>query len=151
MTRADILLEVVDAFDSHVAEHRATVQQVLGELDAGEKPRLVVYNKADLLESGAREETNPAPMIGDAVLISALTGYGIDTLRTRLSAQLADLWEDVDAVVPYTLGELIARIRERGTVDVEYRATDVRVRGRVAPQLAGELRAAAGAIAAQRD
>ncbi len=151
VTRADILLEVVDAFDSHVAEHRATVQQVLGELQAGEKPRLVVYNKADLLESGAREETNPAPMIGDAVLISALTGYGIDTLRTRLSAQLADLWEDVDAVVPYTLGELIARIRERGTVDVEYRATDVRVRGRVAPQLAGELRAAAGAIAAQRD
>ncbi len=151
VTRADILLEVVDAFDSHVAEHRATVQQVLGELHAGEKPRLVVYNKADLLESGAREETNPAPMIGDAVLISALTGYGIDTLRTRLSAQLADLWEDVDAVVPYTLGELIARIRERGTVDVEYRATDVRVRGRVAPQLAGELRAAAGAIAAQRD
>ncbi|HXQ95470.1 MAG TPA: GTPase HflX [Candidatus Acidoferrales bacterium] len=151
VTRADILLEVVDAFDSHVAEHRATVQQVLGELHAGEKPRLAVYNKADLLESGAREETNPAPMIGDAVLISALTGYGIDTLRTRLSAQLADLWEDVDAIVPYTLGELIARIRERGTVDVEYRARDVRVRGRVAPQLAGELRAAAGAIPVQRD
>ncbi len=144
VTRADVLLEVVDAFDPHFTEHRATVQQVLDELGAGSKPRLVVYNKADLLESNARDEANPAPMIGDAVLISALTGYGLDTLRARLSTLLADLWEDVDAVVPYTAGELIARIRERGTIDVEYRGTDVRVRGRVAPQLAGELRAAAG-------
>jgi GTP-binding protein HflX len=145
VTRADLLLEIVDAFDPHVAEHRATVQQVLEELDAGAKPRLVAYNKADLLESGAHDQASPAPIIGDAVLISALTGYGLDTLRTRLSALLADLWEEVDATVPYTAGELIARIRERGTVEIEYRGTDVRVRGRVAPQLAAELRAAASA------
>jgi GTP-binding protein HflX len=143
VTRADLLLEIVDAFDPHVAEHRATVQQVLEELDAGAKPRLVAYNKADLLESGAHDQASPAPIIGDAVLISALTGYGLDTLRTRLSALLADLWEEVDATVPYTAGELIARIRERGAVEIEYRGTDVRVRGRVAPQLAAELRAAA--------
>ena len=48
-------------------------------------------------------------------------------------------------LVPYAAGELIARIRERGTVEIEYRATDVRVHGRVAPPLAGELRVAAGA------
>jgi len=60
-----------------------------------------------------------------------------------LSAVLAELWEEVDVVVPYTAGELLARIRERGTVEVRYRAHDVRVRGRVAPQLANELRAAA--------
>ncbi len=143
VTRADVLLEVVDAFDRHVAEHRATVQQVLGELGAGTKPRLTVYNKADLLEPGARDQANPSPMIGDAVLISALTGYGLDALRARLAALLADLWVEVDIVLPYTAGELIARIRERGTVDIEYRGTDVRVRGRVAPQLAGELEAAA--------
>ena len=144
VTRADVLLEVVDAFDHHVAEHRATVQQVLDELGAGTKPRLTVYNKADLLESGAHDEANPSPMIGDAVLISALTGYGLDALRARLAALLADLWVEVDSVLPYTAGELIARIRERGTVEIEYRGTDVRVRGRVAPQLAGELEAAAG-------
>ena len=144
VTRADVLLEVVDAFDHHVAEHRATVQQVLDELGAGTKPRLTVYNKADLLESGAHDEANPSPMIGDAVLISALTGYGLDALRARLAALLADLWVEVDTVLPYTAGELIARIRERGTVEIEYRGTDVRVRGRVAPQLAGELEAAAG-------
>jgi hypothetical protein len=34
-------------------------------------------------------------------------------------------------------------VRERGTVDIEYRERDVRIRGRVAPSLAGELEAAA--------
>ena len=45
--------------------------------------------------------------------------------------------------VPYAAGELLARVRERGTVELEYRERDVPVRGRVAPSLAGELEAAA--------
>ena len=39
VTRADVLLEVVDAADPHAPEHRATVQAVLEELGAGDKPR----------------------------------------------------------------------------------------------------------------
>ncbi len=35
VNRADVLVEVVDASDPHVAEHRATVQTVLDELGAG--------------------------------------------------------------------------------------------------------------------
>jgi hypothetical protein len=38
---------------------------------------------------------------------------------------------------------LIARIRERGTVELDYRNSDVRVKGRVSPPLAGELEAVA--------
>jgi hypothetical protein len=56
---------------------------------------------------------------------------------------LGDLWEEVDEVVPYTEGELLARVRERGSVDITYREADVRVVGRLVPSLAGELRAAA--------
>src|SRR5258708_21850753 len=37
VNRADVLLEVVDASDPHVEEHRATVQTVLDELGAGDK------------------------------------------------------------------------------------------------------------------
>jgi hypothetical protein len=51
---------------------------------------------------------------------------------------------DVDVTIPYRAGELIARVRERGTVELDYRNTDVRVRGRVSPPLAGELEAVAG-------
>ena len=52
VNRADVLLEVVDASDPHTDEHRATVQTVLDELGAGDKPRLVVFNKADLIDRG---------------------------------------------------------------------------------------------------
>jgi len=143
VNRADVLLEVVDAADGHLEEHRATVQTVLDELGAGDKPRLVVYNKADLLDPSARDGQTPGPAIGGAVFVSALTGYGIETLRAEIAALLASLWVDVDVAVPYVAGELLARVRERGTVDVEYRERDVRVVGRVAPSLAGELRAVA--------
>jgi GTP-binding protein HflX len=72
--------------------------------------------------------------------VSALTGFGLDTLRLELAALLASLWEEVDLRMPYTAGELLARVRERGTIELEYGDRDVHVRGRVAPALAAELR-----------
>jgi GTP-binding protein HflX len=143
VNRADVLIEVVDASDAHVDEHRSTVQTVLDELGAGEKPRLVAFNKADLIDRSARNGETPAPVIAGAVHVSALTGYGIDTLRTGISALLASMWVDIDVAVPYAAGELLARVRERGTVEVEYRERDVHVLGRVAPSLAGELESVA--------
>jgi hypothetical protein len=58
----------------------------------------------------------------------------------ELSALLASLWEHVDVRIPYTAGELLARVRERGTIEVDYGNVDVRVHGKVAPALAAELR-----------
>ncbi len=142
VTRADVLVEIVDASDRHFAEHRATVQTVLDELGAGEKPRLVAFNKADLLGAEGGDGVH-APIVAGSVLVSALTGFGLDALRVELGALLASLWEDVDLAVPYAAGELLARVRERGAVDLEYGQREVRVKGRVAPALAGELRAAA--------
>jgi GTP-binding protein HflX len=143
VTRADVLLEIVDASDRHSAEHRATVQTVLEELGAGSKPRLVAFNKADLLETTALNGENPGPAVAGRVLISAATGFGLETLRAELSALLASLWVDVSVSIPYSAGELLARVRERGTVELDYRSTDVRVTGRVSPALAGELEAVA--------
>jgi GTP-binding protein HflX len=140
VNRADVLIEVVDAADAHAVEHRATVQEVLDELGAGDKPRLVAYNKADLLAPAAGNGAVVAPAVAGTVRVSALTGFGLDTLRVELSALLASLWEDVDVRLPYTAGELLARVRERGTIEMDYGDTDVRVHGRVAPVLATELR-----------
>jgi 50S ribosomal subunit-associated GTPase HflX len=81
--------------------------------------------------------------VGGSVFVSALTGYGMETLRAEIAALLASLWVDIDVAVPYAAGELLARVRERGTVDLDYQALDVRVRGRIAPTLAGELNAVA--------
>jgi len=140
VTRSDVLVEVVDAADAHAPEHRATVQQVLEDLGAGDKPRLTAFNKADLLYPGT-DGSLPAPAVSGTVLVSATTGFGLDTLRAEIAALLASLWEDLDVTVPYAAGELLARVRERGTVELEYGERDVRVFGRMAPSLAGELRA----------
>ncbi len=148
VNRADVLVEVVDASDDHYDEHRATVQTVLDELGAGDKPRLLAFNKADLLDRAARDAAMPAPAIAGRVFVSALTGYGMDTLRAEMAALLASLWVDIDVAVPYAAGELLARVRERGAVELEYGERDVRVTGRVAPALAGELCAAADRWAA---
>ena len=143
VNRADVLVEVVDASDEHFEEHRATVQTVLDELGAGEKPRLLAFNKADLLDAAARDGSNPAPAIAGAVFVSALTGYGMETLRAEIAALLASIWVDVDVCLPYAAGELLARVRERGTIELEYGEREVRVVGRVSPPLAGELQAVA--------
>ena len=148
VNRADVLVEVVDASDAHFEEHRATVQTVLDELGAGDKPRLLAFNKADLVDVAARDAATPAPSIAGAVFVSALTGYGMETLRAEIAALLASMWVDVDLHLPYAAGELLARVRERGTIDLEYGERDVRVWGRVSPPLAGELEAVAARWAA---
>ena len=82
------------------------------------------------------------------MFVSALTGYGMDTLRAEIAALLASMWVDVDVCLPYAAGELLARVRERGTVELDYGEREVRVHGRVAPPLAGELTAVAARWAA---
>jgi GTP-binding protein HflX len=162
VTRADVLLEVVDLSDPHAGEHRRTVQTVLDELGAGHKPRVVVLNKADLAEEdgkggggvaaplpgevGAlmRGQRAPGGILGRddryAIKVSALSGKGIPELREVMATVLSELWVEVDLSLPYSAGELLARVRERGTVEFEYRDEDVRVTGRLPPSLAGDLR-----------
>ena len=76
VNRADVLVEVVDASDPHVQEHRATVQTVLDELGAGEKPRLLAFNKADLVERAALDGAR-----GGAGGRGFRAGVGADRLR----------------------------------------------------------------------
>ena len=147
VNRADVLIEVVDASDAHAPEHRTTVQAVLDELGAGEKPRIVARNKFDLVDRAALDPAAATPIIAGTVSISAVTGYGLDALRTELATLLASLWVDIDVAVPYAAGDLLARVRERGAVELDYLGDGVRVRGRVAPALAGELEAVAGRAA----
>ncbi len=153
VTRADALLEVVDLSDRHAAEHRRTVQTVLDELGAGHKPRVVVLNKSDRVDT---KEPPPAGVVRrddlHVVRVSALNGAGVPELRGAIAEVLGELWCEVDLALPYSQGEVLARVRERGTVVFEYRDADVRVTGRVPPSMAGELHAVARSWArAQRN
>ncbi len=136
--RADLLLEVVDASDPDFVGQQAAVQTVLDELGAGDKPRITVFNKIDLLPSDAG-----APPEGErAVFVSAVSGAGLDRLRERIADTLRSEMVAVDAVVPYERGELVARARSSGDVEESYEERGVRVSGHLPPSMASELTAA---------
>ena len=85
---ADLLLHVVDVSSPVVQEQMAAVDDVLKRVGCGEKPVLVVFNKADKLDpSRDLEQQLLAREYPDSVTISALTGEGLDGLRARILAR----------------------------------------------------------------
>jgi GTP-binding protein HflX len=139
--RADLLLDVVDAADPDFVGQQVAVQSVLDELGAGDKPRITVFNKIDLLDADLR--AGPIPASPDTAFVSAVSGEGLDDLRAKVSDLLRANMVEVDAVVPYARGELVARARASGDVDERYTDAGVRISGHLPPPIAAEVRAAA--------
>ena len=146
--RADLLLEVVDASDLDFIAQQETVATVLEELGAGDKPRILVFNKLDRL-NGAVATAGPQPSDDDVAYVSGLTGEGLDSLRERIATALRGRLVPVDAVVPYPRAELLARARSAGEVTERFTSDGVRIVGRLPESLAGEVMAAADGTVAQ--
>jgi GTP-binding protein HflX len=79
---ADMLLHVVDLQSPHFEEQIGIVDEVLGELGAGDNRRLLVLNKADLLD--AEVVDNLLRRYPQAVATSAIRGTGLDDLRAAI-------------------------------------------------------------------
>jgi GTPase len=139
--RADLLLEVVDAADPDFLGQQAAVQDVLDELGAGEKPRITVFNKIDLLDADLRAA--PMPSSPQAAFVSAATGEGLPTLLARVAATLRAGMVSVDTVVPYARAELVSRARAAGDVDEAYTPAGIRLSGHLPAGMAAEVRNAA--------
>jgi len=138
--RADLLIEVVDASDPDFVGQQEAVQVVLDELGAGDKPRIVAFNKIDLLAPGLRAASMPA---GDrAVFVSATSGEGIEPLLTRVAGLLRDQMVPVDAVVPWSRGELVARAKVAGDVAERFTDDGVRLSGHLPDAIAAEVQRA---------
>ncbi len=111
---ADLILHVVDASasDPRLADTIAAVEDVLAEIDATHIPQELVLNKIDSLDKLSRRRL--ANRYPDAVQISAQTGEGLDLLRERVAARLADLFEPVRLLVPYSEGRVLADLYSLG-------------------------------------
>jgi GTP-binding protein HflX len=134
VSRADLLLEVVDASDHHALEHRATVQAVLDELGAAEKPRIIAANKIDAAQMHARE-IDPA-----ALGVSAATGLGLGPLRSAVEEALQRQGTPVDLRLPYTAVGEVEAIRARGGIQVAYDEDALHVTGFATAETASELK-----------
>jgi len=129
---ANLILHVVDA--SAPATRRdatmAAVDEVLEEIGAGESPRLLVFNKADLLSEEERSEA----LLGhpDALFVSALDGDGIEQLRDRIEEAFEETLREVELLVPYSEGARLHELHElAGELERTDRGDGVLVRARV--------------------
>jgi GTPase len=140
---ADLLLHVVDASAPLASDQIEVVDRVLEEIGAGAAPRIMVMNKADLLEFPPRV-TNAF----ETVAISALRAEGLDRLLEAIARSFANLREEVSVTLAADRGDLIAMARRDGEVlSEEYHDGVVAMRARVSVPVAGRLRKAAVASA----
>jgi GTP-binding protein HflX len=129
---ADLLVHVADASvpEAELREMIAAVEEVLVEIDADERPRLLALNKIDLLDADRRRELSfrfPA-----AVQISGETGEGLDALRSEIEARFLSSLERMDLLVPYEEGGSLSELHElAGELEREDTAEGVRVRASV--------------------
>jgi len=83
---ADLLLHVVDVSHTAMDEHIRVVEETLKGIGAGDKPTILVLNKADkLLPEWDKEAL--LRRYPNAVFVSALTGEGLDNLLLRIQGE----------------------------------------------------------------
>lgn len=121
---ASLILNVCDASSPDSSEHLQVTKTLLEDLGCANTPVITVMNKCDLTP-GIFE----LPVIGKAVMISALTGEGLDTLLAQIAAALPPTRREACFLFPYTAGGEAAELRRDGMVlEEDYRADGVFIR-----------------------
>ena len=116
---ADLLLHVMDVSNPEWKAQAQVVERLIGELGAGELPRIDVFNKADCLPVG-----EILPHGEDICVISAKSGEGVGRLLEAVSAKLEKGVRRVTLHIPYGRGGLLdALYREAKVESVEYGET----------------------------
>jgi len=111
---ADLLVHVVDGSDPDPLGQINAVHVVLHDIDAGSVPELIVVNKVDAMTEDDVLMLRQA--LPGAVWVSARTGEGIEALRDVIAARLPHPHVDVEVLVPYDRGDLVARVHRDGEV-----------------------------------
>jgi len=142
VTEANVLLHVVDLSHPNMDEQVAAVEEVLEELEAGNKLVITALNKVDRLDltDPDQQERIQAAMEAypNAVVISAVTGEGLDDLLNKIDEVLFAQMAPVNVLIPYQHGELVSLFHEHGFVQAEEHTGDgTHLIGRLPIGLAG--------------
>jgi GTP-binding protein HflX len=140
VTHADLVVHVVDGAHPDPEGQVSAVREVLAEVGGERIAELLVINKVD----AAQEETllRLKRTWPDAVFVSAKAGIGIDELQAAIAARLPRPAVDLNVLIPYGRGDLVAWIHRRGQVLTTRHAEDgTELSVRVDEQLAAELSA----------
>jgi GTP-binding protein HflX len=140
---ADLLIHLVDATDPDLPGQIAAVREVLSEIGADAVPELLVLNKSDALTNGQRQRISN--LYPDALLVSAITGEGLEALVDAINTALATGLVTLSLAIPYERGDLVAAAHQMGEVvdekhDENGTILDVRVPAAVAARFEGYSR-----------
>lgn len=113
---ADVILHVIDAARQDYQAQRMDVIEILGDLgiEYETDSRIVeVYNKVDLLSDEDREDfERDAPFELRRVLISAVSGQGIDNLLNKVAEVTARQHIEVSYDIPHADGKALSWLYE---------------------------------------
>ncbi len=127
---ADLVLHVVDGAVATAEDQIAAVRQVLADIGAGAVPELLVLNKADIANPigfGRLRLLHP-----EAIALSAATGDGVDSLLEGIVKALAAMTTELQLLVPYDRGDVMAALHRTGEVlDTSHETDGTRVRVRL--------------------
>jgi GTP-binding protein HflX len=139
---ADLLVHVVDGSDPRPEGQVEAVREVLAEITedraAPMPPELLVVNKIDQADPLVLSRLRH--LLRDAAFVSAHTGAGMTGLAERIAGLLPRPDVEVDALLPWTEGALVARVHAEGEVlGTDHTEDGTRMHARVRPDLAGAL------------
>ncbi len=139
VAEADLLIHVVDISHPQVDSQIEAVNQVLSEIQALEKPTLMVFNKIDQLDTPDRLDqycNEYSPAVG----ISAAKGLGLEAFRAKLSNCLRPIRTVLKLKIPITESSTIARIHEVGQVtSLDYKDDYAEIEARIPPHHTDEF------------
>ncbi len=113
VAEADLLVHVVDAAAPEPDEQILAVREVLAEIEAGDIPEVIAFNKADAAPGAARDLALRHP---GSIVMSAATGEGIETLLETIADRVRSRSNVMELVVPYERGDVLAALHREGEV-----------------------------------
>jgi len=141
VNEADILLHVVDVSNPNYPSQIKAVERVLGDIGAADKRQVIAWNKTDLLhEEDANRIALEAAGKPFTVAISTKTRFGLQDLVSVLEECIRDAMVPFEVLLPYSRGDIVARLHDKAVVDVEeYRPEGTYVSGQIHFHMAAPL------------
>ncbi len=140
IAEADLILHVVDISHPNALAQYQAVQQTLQEIGAGHIPVITALNKIDRLEQSPEAIHEKLRLYPSAVGISALKGWGIETLLQRIQKTLFETMTPICVRLPYQQGNLISLFHEMGQIErIEHMRGGVLIHGRLPGRLLAQF------------
>jgi GTP-binding protein HflX len=139
VSNSDLIVHVVDGSDPDPFEQFNSVREVLQEIKADNIPEIIAINKTDKIS----DETmgNLKRVFPEAVFVSAHSGFGIEILLKTIDDRLPDPSVEMMLIIPYSRGDLLARVHEDGKVlKTEHNDSGTQIHAFVPSELAHQLK-----------